>query len=406
MKGKELVPRWLGPPDHGWLSALLDVYERMENRPLRELDALLATPLSPPVSPMRLRLARSVLDRLWTSRVSSSISPKEIRDAVFRAAALHPEREDAIASASTSLGMTPNELEEALFADLPNERLLLKPSPIPTANELAVRCNLAIAQGLLARSSSIRLELEGDARALVRACRLRGLLCVVRPEPTGARIDISGPLSLFRSTRVYGRALSSLVHALRGASCFRLRTTVISTETRVWTITHRDPIFPEGTRPPTFDSAVEETFAKRFLRLTPDWDLVREPAPVPVGDTLVFPDFALVHRRDPNRRWWLEIVGFWTPEYLHSKLAHLRLAGLSRLILCVSDRLACAAHELPKDARIVRFKGRVDPNAVLAAMGEPPVPASTKYIGSRKRKSHHVHAKSPDVSSTASFRLR
>lgn len=371
MKEKELVPRWLGPPDHGWISALLDGYERLERRPVRELDAFLTAPLSPSTSPSRLRLARSVLDRLWTSQVDARISPKQIRDTVFRAGAIHPVRDAAILEASRSLGLAPSEVEEALFADLPSERLLVKPSPVPSASDIAVRCNLAIVQGLLARSSSIRLELEGDARALVRASKLRGLLCVVHPRPTGARLDISGPLSLFRATRVYGRALASLVHALRGATCFRLRTTVIGAEPRAWTVTHRDPIFPEGMRPPTFDSAIEEAFAKRFSRLTPDWSLVREPAPVRAGDTLVFPDFALVHRRDPTRRWWLEIVGFWTPEYLRTKLEHLRAAGLSRLILCVSDRLACAANELREDACIIRFKGRVDPKAVLAAMGEP-----------------------------------
>lgn len=32
--------------------------------------------------------------------------------------------------------------------------------------------------------------------------------------------------------------------------------------------------------------------------------------------TLIFPDFELVHRRERERRWLLEIAGFWTPEYL------------------------------------------------------------------------------------------
>lgn len=371
MSALELAPRWLGPTDHGWLAALLAAYERMEGRPVRELDELLSIPLTPAAPPARLRLARRVLDELWRDRVGSERAPEEIRTALFRAGACAPSRDEAVAIAARELGLGARELERALFADLPSERLLVAPQHPPRPLELALRCNHALARSLLARSSGVRLEIEGDARAVVRACKLRGLVCVVHPEEAGARIEISGPLALFRATRVYGRALASLVPALAGARRFRLRALVVADAgPRSWVVTDRDPVFFEGMRPPTFDSAVEESFAKRFLRLTPDWDLVREPEPVPAGDALVFPDFALVHRRDPSRRWLLEIVGFWTPEYLRTKLERLRAASVTRLVLCVSDKLACAGEELPEDARIVRFKTRVDPREVLAAIGE------------------------------------
>ena len=73
-----------------------------------------------------------------------------------------------------------------------------------------------------------------------------------------------------------------------------------------------DPIFP-AVEPRRYDSRLEERFARDFRRLAPEWDVVREPEPVPVGSTLIFPDFALQHRTDAARRWLLEIVGFWTP---------------------------------------------------------------------------------------------
>lgn len=164
-----------------------------------------------------------------------------------------------------------------------------------------------------------------------------------------------------------------MVLPLAGCRRFRLRILVAhDAEPRAWILTEHDPIFPEGARAPTYDSATESAFAKRFLALAPDWDLVREPEPIPVGGTLVFPDFALVHRRNPSRRWLLEIVGFWTPEYLRSKLARLREARIERLVLCVSDALACAGAELPASARVVRFKKRVDPRAVLAILESEP----------------------------------
>ena len=45
------------------------------------------------------------------------------------------------------------------------------------------------------------------------------------------------------------------------------------------------------------------------IACTASWDVIREPEPVKAGTTLLFPDFALQHRIQPERRWLLEIVG-------------------------------------------------------------------------------------------------
>ena len=79
-----------------------------------------------------------------------------------------------------------------------------------------------------------------------------------------------------------------------------------------------------------------------FLRASKNWDIIREPEPIAVAETLIFPDFALQHRSEPNRRWLLEIVGYWTPDYLRKKLERLREARIPNLLLCVSDKLNCA----------------------------------------------------------------
>jgi predicted nuclease of restriction endonuclease-like RecB superfamily len=42
--------------------------------------------------------------------------------------------------------------------------------------------------------------------------------------------------------------------------------------------------------------------------------------------------FALQHRSNPRQRWLLEIVGFWTPDYLARELARYRTACLSNLV--------------------------------------------------------------------------
>jgi predicted nuclease of restriction endonuclease-like RecB superfamily len=129
-----------------------------------------------------------------------------------------------------------------------------------------------------------------------------------------------------------------------------------------------DPIFPAA-EPRLYDSRLEERFARDFRRVAPDWDVVREPEPVPAGDALIFPDFALYHRRDAERRWLLEIVGFWTADYLARKLLQYRTAHLSNLILCIDEHRNCAAGDLPAGALVVRFRRRVDAAAVLRLVG-------------------------------------
>lgn len=67
----------------------------------------------------------------------------------------------------------------------------------------------------------------------------------------------------------------------------------------------------------------------------------------------------------------MEIVGFWTREYLEKKLAALRRANLDNLVICVDADRGCSEGDLPLGARIVRFKKTIDPRAVLTLI-EPP----------------------------------
>jgi len=128
-----------------------------------------------------------------------------------------------------------------------------------------------------------------------------------------------------------------------------------------------DPIFP-AEEPKAYDSKLEERFARDLKRAAPDWDLLREPEPVPAGRSLIFPDFLLRHRLCPRRSFFIEILGFWSADYLARKLALLRAAGLNNLILCIDE---ARGDDLPlPNARIVRFRRRIDPLLVLAAAGE------------------------------------
>jgi uncharacterized protein len=68
----------------------------------------------------------------------------------------------------------------------------------------------------------------------------------------------------------------------------------------------------------SFDSSVEQKFANKFKQLSNGWKLIREPDPLIMSNGKGFiPDFAF---EKYGIRVYLEIVGFWTNDYLVRKI--------------------------------------------------------------------------------------
>ena len=361
---------FLGPQDEPWLRVLLGELVRFEGRRRHELAERLAEPLPCEAPFFKRRAATRVLLRLWRRERVAAVSPVLARSRLFAGAAAcdnDEPRVDTIADVAAALAIDAEALLESLFADLPGERVVRAPTELPTSAEIVLRTNLAVVQATLMRASRIELRVEGGVRPIVRLAKLRGLLCTVVEPADGAppRLELSGPFSLFRHTLLYGRALAELVPHLAWCARFELRA-ACALRGRVVDVAVESgaPIFPAAA-PATFDSKLEERFARDVARLAPDWDVVREPEAVRAGTTLVFPDFLLRHRIHGARRVLVEIAGFWTPDYLANKLARLRQAELPPFILCVDEERACALGELPASLSVVGFRRRVDAAAVM-----------------------------------------
>jgi hypothetical protein len=422
MRGDEAVPFWLVPEDHGWLRVLIDDFARLDGRPCREAASFLQEPPRSPAPAGKRRMAIWTLQGLC-ARERPPVDAAKLRDALAAEAQSARDRGTfrraaVIAACAQRFGLTAAMAEEHMFADLPGERRLRIPEPLPDPISLASRTNLALAQSLLRLSSEVVLEVHGAARAIVRQVRLRRLLCTIRREGRdGARLHISGPFSLFRHTTMYGHALAAVLPLLPWCDSFSLAATCMLHGRPInLHLRTGDPI-PAGEQPRTYDSRLEERFARDFARANLDWDLVREPEPVEADGVLVFPDFAIVHRRDQARRFLLEIVGFWTPEYLREKLDRLRAMPVAPLVLCIDRGLNCSAGELPSHARVIWFQKRIDPHAVLAAIesGAPQSVTRLERIGlgdlyidwaGRCPASHPVHKRLAALRPGAEVRLR
>jgi len=376
--GNQVVIQYLNDRDHAWLRALIQSYESGVGSRQTELISRLREPLSVRAPKAKQRAAVEVLASVCSPRVSAVLPPREARWQLFSAAAnLNAPRDAVLKHVADELGTDPASLESSLFADLESER---QAGPLPltlTPESLALEANFRLVSRWLVRAERVCIRAWGDVRALLRQARQDGLICNAREiaggETTGAAsvpsvtLDVSGPLSLFRHTSIYGRALCGLLSRLLSCERFVLSAVCapgagLAPMTLV--VQSGDPIRPLR-EPPELDAKVERRFLKDLRKGAPDWDSTREPVPLSANGALVFPDFELWHRSEPERRFLLEIVGFWTPKYLLEKLQNLLAARMADFILCVDEARACGDVEVPVHAQVLRFKRRIDVAAVL-----------------------------------------
>jgi len=363
-------PRYLTEADHPWLEALLELYRAHHDVRRGTLDEALASFAAGRAYASRIDRAARVLDRIVATRVRSEVDPREIRARLFGARGSHEPRAATLARVARELDLRPLDVEDLLFADFPRERRVDASSLEFGASELAIRTNEALVRALVGRSTHVRVEAKSRARDLVRHARLVGLMCSV--ERSGEHgelvVDFSGPLALFRSTRLYAGALASIVPRVAWCEDFVLGASLQAGDGTVDVLVRSgDPIRPSK-RPATFDSALEERFARAFAREVRDFELLREPCAIEVAGQFIFPDFAIVDRADPSRKFVLEIVGFHTPDYLARKLTLYRAASIDLLVLCIDAARGVGAEDVPPRARVVRFRRSIRVSEVMAAI--------------------------------------
>jgi len=367
---------YLTERDHVWIAALITEYARGHGLRQSELKERLAAPLPVRTPKGKRRLVEHLLDRLCRAPQVAALPPREARQLVFSLAARQSRQRAAVlGEAAAVMHVDAAALEAALFADLESERRVGELSPALTSAALAQHTNLTIVESLLGRARELRIVAPEHTQTLVRYARSSGLLCVVDkpvraqggPPSPPPRLRISGPFSLFRQTRVYGRALTSLVRRTLSAPDFE-----ISADCQL--SSRGDPVrlcvragdpLPLSAAPFPSESPAERAFARDFPRLTRDWELVRDPEPVTTSSQLLFADFEIRHRAERAPSWLVEVVGFWTRAYLIEKLARLNAAGIDRVLLCVDTARCCSAEELPQSLQLLPFRRRVDAAAVL-----------------------------------------
>jgi len=314
-----------------------------------------------------LALAEATFD------IRAVLEPGFLRQKVFAlaGAAGYGERESraVMEEVGREYGLETCALEENLYADLPENHVLVKLPGLSPA-ELLERYDLAQAQGLLYSATRMVVQMHrnaaGEYKRLFRYLKFYRLMFAVEGDlDSGYRVTVDGPTSLFAQTRRYGVRMAALLPALLHVSRWDLTAHLRLRGQKVeYTLDSKAKLKSHYPQPPEFDSMLEATFAKRWETLKTQWRLEREVEVIDLRGTVFLPDFALRH--PDGRTVYLEIVGFWQPEYLKRKLEKVRGAGLDNLIVAVSERLNLSKEKLEGlPAKVVFFKGQLKPEAVL-----------------------------------------
>ncbi|MDR7555980.1 MAG: DUF790 family protein [Armatimonadota bacterium] len=253
---------------------------------------------------------------------------------------------------------SPRTLVSLLYADYPEFHRLRAFPPDYTPEDLRDDYALAQAQALLYDAVRVTVEATDAFGHVVRAVRLARLIHQIERLPAGYRLVLDGPASVLRHTHAYGVDFAKFLAALVAVSGWTLTAEI--TLRKGWrpvlfALSDAHGLRSRVSPPALFDSRLEERFARKFGAARDGWRLVREGAILAAGEALLVPDF--LFRHEDGTEVALEIVGYWTPEYLEYKFQKLsRVRGVN-LLVAVRPQLAARAGTLP--ATVLSFRSGI-----------------------------------------------
>jgi uncharacterized protein len=377
-----IVPHYIDTTDLTWVETaerLLELFRGQEGKTRGQLEDEQREAFGDdPGQLVHQGLVKLLADRC-EFEVSSDHPPEQLRSAVFRAAARRRkeaalgafDRGAVLGEVGAELSLSPEAVDQGLFADLKSEQRLTRFKDL-SAERLLQRYNVALAQAVLLRSTRVHVIVRDEPpqryRQLLRRIKFHRLVCEVeRLGPNSFQMHLDGPLSLFSATQKYGLQLAFFLPAVLLCSDFELKAELrwgTQRKLKTFLVTPGDGLvshYPDqGMYTPPELAMFVELFRKRIA----DWELREETELLPLGDGLWAPDFRLVHK-ETGSVVLLEVLGFWRRSSAEKHLERLRQHVREPFLLAVSDQLHIDEAELEGlPAGIHRFRNMPLPDEI------------------------------------------
>ncbi len=283
------------------------------------------------------------------------------------------ERKRLLERVASKNNLTINELEVAMWNDLDKNKYL-KSFDSLSPLQLVAWYNLSVLQTLLLNCVKLEFSVYGGFtwKKILRKIKQLGLMYFLYHESNSdsesnnqtkddeqmvwnkkndnrVMCTVDGPLSIVRLTDRYGMAMAKLIPLIIFTEKWSINAIILRKsisgikKTYNFQLSSKDkdlPLLdasnihfqPSPKSEPRlsfneyavddFDSNVEKKFMDKFLKFSIGWKLIREPDPLILSDGKAFiPDFVF---EKYGIKVYLEIVGFWTREYLKRKLEKIK----------------------------------------------------------------------------------
>jgi len=349
----------------GYAERMLAIYRsgtgRQRRALHRQVEALFADEPDCPVR--RIEAFCKLLDDASVFQADPSGQAARLRlDLFSKAARLHPlvqapdrlfEHEEGAAKSQLAeeLGTPWETIEQGLYADVTAYQQLEGFTGYADAAAFLSRYNVAQLQACLYRAESMTVTATRDLKTVLRYAKLAKLLHeIVRVEgvppsnrgrdardTSAYRITFTGPASVLRETRRYGVNFARFLPALLACKGWRMEAVVRTpwkTPAKL-ALSEADRFTSHLPPPEEFDSSLEQSLADKFGATRDGWQLIREGDILHEHQKTFIPDFTFRH--DDGTEVFLEIVGFWTPEYLALKRETLRQFRRHRILLAAPE---------------------------------------------------------------------
>ena len=261
-----------------------------------------------------------------------------------------------------NIGLSWKEIEQNLYCDVIEYQRLEKFEGYENAQALLSRYNVAQLQACLYRAENIIIQANDDFKTILRYAKLAHLLHTIeRIDKSKYRITLTGPASVLHESRRYGVNFARFLPALlacKGWEMTALVKTPWNRPARLF-LSDKDGFTSHLPSPDKFDSSIEENFASKFGDKYSGWQLIREGEILHKYQKTFVPDFTLRH--EDSTEVLMEIVGFWTPEYLESRRETLKQFQNEKIIIAVQEKSLRKGAKIPENFLIYKTTIKLDP---------------------------------------------
>jgi len=270
-------------------------------------------------------------DRFLERRSKIDVEPLKVREFLFERGYVtsRSERERVIGYAARYFKTDVEKIERAIYADLDEEQVVELEGDV-SPEELVRLYNLSLLQTSLFNSLRLTFWTSSNHKEIFRAIKRLGLIYELYYEGEKIVVDVMGTASILKLTRKYGTSIAKLVPYILKAREWKIRAEILE-GSRIYTLeidNKYSNLFPVVEERIDYDSSLEEEFCRKLRSL--GYEVVREPGLLKAGRHAFIPDFIV---RRGGSEVYVEIVGFWTEEYLKRKLEKIRKLNVPLLVV-------------------------------------------------------------------------